>query len=168
MRLGTDWRSRLLERNSLGVEDGVPGVHGSVVLGGLTNQTLLISEGDERRGGERTLLVGDDLDIGTLVRGNARVGGTCGRRVSTWQSRDAVCRTRQRLEAVKRRQNGGRDTVGPFEYASAGGQSCSHRTAQRAGDLPRSMPMAPSYTSSAILIVWSEGGNSSVSRTMGG
>ena len=60
----------------LGIEDGVLGVHGSIVLSSLTNQTLLLSEGDERRGGERTLLVGDDLDIGTLVDGNARVGGT--------------------------------------------------------------------------------------------
>jgi hypothetical protein len=61
----------------LGIEDGVLGVHGSIVLSSLTDQTLLISEGDERRGGERTLLVGDDLDIGTLVDGHARVGGTC-------------------------------------------------------------------------------------------
>lgn len=66
-----------LEMNSLGVEDGIPGVHGSIVLGSLTNQTLLLGEGDERRGGERTLLVGNDLDIGALVRSNAGVGGTC-------------------------------------------------------------------------------------------
>jgi hypothetical protein len=63
--------------NSLGVEDSVDGVHGSIVLSGLTDQTLLLGERDERRGGERTLLVGDDLDIATLVGGNARVGGTC-------------------------------------------------------------------------------------------
>ncbi len=65
--------------NSLGIEDGVAGVHGSIVLSGLTNQTLLVGEGDERRGGEGTLLVGNDFDIVTLVDGNARVGGTCGR-----------------------------------------------------------------------------------------
>lgn len=63
--------------NSLGIEDSVRGVHGSIVLGSLTNQTLLVGEGDERRGGERTLLVGNDLDIGTLIGSNARVGGTC-------------------------------------------------------------------------------------------
>jgi hypothetical protein len=61
---------------TLGIEDGVDGVHGSVVLSGLTNQTLLVGEGDERGGGERTLLVGDDLDIVAFVGSNARVGGT--------------------------------------------------------------------------------------------
>lgn len=44
---------------SLDIEDGVGGVHGSLVLSGLTDQTLLSSEGNERRGGEATLLVGD-------------------------------------------------------------------------------------------------------------
>lgn len=67
------------EENSLGIEDGVARVHGSIVLGGLTDQTLLVGEGDERRGGEGTLLVGNDFDIVALVDGNARVGGTCGR-----------------------------------------------------------------------------------------
>lgn len=64
---------------SLGIEDGVSGVHGSVVLGGLTNETLLVREGNEGGGGEGTLLVGNDLDIVALVGGNARVGGTCGK-----------------------------------------------------------------------------------------
>lgn len=63
--------------DSLGIEDGVSGVHGSIVLGSLTNETLLVGERDEGGGGERTLLVGNDLDIGALVDGNARVGGTC-------------------------------------------------------------------------------------------
>ena len=63
--------------DSLGIEDSVGGVHGSIVLGSLTDQTLLVSEGDERRGGERTLLVGNDLDIAALVGSNAGVGGTC-------------------------------------------------------------------------------------------
>lgn len=66
------WR----EGYSLGIEDGVDGVHGSIVLGGLTNETLLVREGNEGGGGEGTLLVGNDLDIVTLVGGNARVGGT--------------------------------------------------------------------------------------------
>jgi hypothetical protein len=71
--------SRVIEtttNQTLGIEDSVAGVHGSIVLGGLTDQTLLLSERNERRGGERTLLVGDDLDIGTLVDSNAGVGGT--------------------------------------------------------------------------------------------
>lgn len=43
----------------LDVEDGVGRVHGSLVLGRLTDETLLGSEGDERGSGEATLLVGD-------------------------------------------------------------------------------------------------------------
>lgn len=64
-------------KNSLGIENGVAGVHGSIVLSGLTNQTLLLGERDERRGGEGTLLVGNDFDIAALVGSNARVGGAC-------------------------------------------------------------------------------------------
>ena len=61
------------------IEDRVSWVHGSLVLGGLTDQTLLIVEGDERGGGEATLLVGNDLDIAALVGGNARLSGACWR-----------------------------------------------------------------------------------------
>lgn len=68
-----------MKKNSLGIENGVARVHGSIVLGSLTDQTLLVGEGDERRGGEGTLLVGNNFDIVALVDGNARVGGTCGR-----------------------------------------------------------------------------------------
>lgn len=60
----------------LDIEDGVAWVHGSLVLGRLTDQTLLVGEGDERWSGERTLLVGNDLDGGTLIDGNTRVGGS--------------------------------------------------------------------------------------------
>lgn len=62
---------------SLDIEDGVAGVHGSLVLGGLTDETLLVREAHEGGGGEGTLLVGDNLDIVALVGGHARVGGTC-------------------------------------------------------------------------------------------
>ena len=34
-------------KDSLGVEDSVDGVHGGIVLGGLTDQTLLLGEGNE-------------------------------------------------------------------------------------------------------------------------
>lgn len=61
----------------LDIEDGVDGVHGGLVLGSLTDQSLGVSEGDERRGGEGTLFVGDDLDIAALVGGHTGVGGTC-------------------------------------------------------------------------------------------
>lgn len=80
--------------HSLDIEDGVFGVHGSLVLCGLTDQSLLRSEGDERWRGEATLLVGNcnhlahdstaflhpivrtDFDAAALVDGNTGVGGT--------------------------------------------------------------------------------------------
>lgn len=43
----------------LDIEDGVLGVHGSLVLGGLTDKTLLVGERDEGRGGEASLLIGN-------------------------------------------------------------------------------------------------------------
>jgi hypothetical protein len=62
---------------SLDVEDGVDGVHGGLVLGGLTDQTLLSGEGDERRGGEGTLVVGDwRRHCQRIVAGTARIGFT--------------------------------------------------------------------------------------------
>ena len=40
---------------TFGVEDGVRGVHGDLVLGGVTNQTLRVCEGNIRWGGSVTL-----------------------------------------------------------------------------------------------------------------
>jgi hypothetical protein len=54
----------------LDVEDGISWVHSSLVLGRFTDQALLVGEGYERWGGETTLLVGDDFDIGALIVGN--------------------------------------------------------------------------------------------------
>jgi hypothetical protein len=81
------------QRNVLDIEDSVLRVHSSLVLGRLTDQTLLARERDKGGGGKATLLVGDctrcvrtsswrkrrwlahtDLDIGALVVGNAGVG----------------------------------------------------------------------------------------------
>lgn len=45
--------------HSLDIEDGVLRVHGGLVLSGLTDQTLLIGEGDEGGSSKATLLVGD-------------------------------------------------------------------------------------------------------------
>lgn len=66
-----------MRENVLDVEDGVAGVHGRLVLGRLTDQTLLLGEGDERGGGEATLLVGNDLDIVALVGSDTGVGRAC-------------------------------------------------------------------------------------------
>ena len=65
---------------TLGIEDGVGGVHGSLVLGGITNETLSLGESNVRRGGTVTLLVGDDLNTLRLPDGNAGVGGTKGQK----------------------------------------------------------------------------------------
>jgi hypothetical protein len=56
--------------NELDIKDGVSWVHGSLVLCGFTDQTLLVGEGDERWGGKATLLVGNDFHIGSLIVGN--------------------------------------------------------------------------------------------------
>lgn len=85
--------------HSLGIEDGVTGVHGSIVLGRLTNQTLLVGEGDERGGGEGTLLVGNDFDIAAFVGSDTRVGGTCS---ETQARRLAIEARRNRARAACR------------------------------------------------------------------
>mmetsp|Transcript_7714 Transcript_7714/g.23772 ORF Transcript_7714/g.23772 Transcript_7714/m.23772 type:complete len:316 (+) Transcript_7714:1455-2402(+) len=61
---------------TLGVEDGVRGVHGHLVLGGVTDQTLGVGEGDVRRGGTVTLVVGDHFAAIVLPDSHTRVGGT--------------------------------------------------------------------------------------------
>jgi hypothetical protein len=55
--MSAKWQRKL--QNALDVEDGVLWVHSSLVLGRLTDQTLLARERNERRGGEATLLVGN-------------------------------------------------------------------------------------------------------------
>jgi hypothetical protein len=82
----------------LDIEYGVGRVHGSLVLGRLTDQTLLLGEGNERGGGEATLLVGNDLDIAALVGGNARVGGACERSElgMGWRDGDEISNNRER------------------------------------------------------------------------
>jgi hypothetical protein len=61
---------------TLGVEDGVDGVHGDLVLGSITDQTLGVGEGDIAGGGSVTLIVGDDLHSVVLPHTDARVGGS--------------------------------------------------------------------------------------------
>ena len=49
--------------HSLDIEHSVGGVHSSLVLCGLTDQSLLRGEGDERWRGEATLLIGNCNDL---------------------------------------------------------------------------------------------------------
>ena len=68
--------AELTTNQTLGVEDGVLGVHGDLVLGGVTNETLGICEGDVGGSGSLTLIVGNNLDTLILPNTNAGVGGT--------------------------------------------------------------------------------------------
>jgi hypothetical protein len=47
---------------TLSIEDGVLGVHSSLVLGSITNKALVVREGNIRGGGTVTLLVGNDFN----------------------------------------------------------------------------------------------------------
>ena len=64
----------LAANESLGVEDGVDGVHRDLVLRGIADQTLGVGECDERGGCAVALVVGDDLNSVIAVDTGARVG----------------------------------------------------------------------------------------------
>jgi hypothetical protein len=52
---------------TLGVEDGVLGVLGGLVLGGISDETLVLSECDPRGGDTVSLVVGDDFNLAALL-----------------------------------------------------------------------------------------------------
>lgn len=62
LHVGLDLRvGELAADQTLGIEDSVLGVHGDLVLGGITDQTLGVGETDERGSGSVTLVVGDNV-----------------------------------------------------------------------------------------------------------
>ena len=61
---------------TLRIEHGVMGVHGNLVLRGITNETLGVGERDIRGGRAVTLVVRNDFDTVILPDTDARVRGT--------------------------------------------------------------------------------------------
>ena len=66
----------LAANETLGIEDGVGRVHGDLVFGGITDQTLSVCEGDEGRGSAVSLVVGDDFNAVITEDTHAGVRGT--------------------------------------------------------------------------------------------
>lgn len=67
---------KLATDEALCVKDGVDWVHGDLVLGGISDQTLGVGEGDEGWGGSVSLVVGDNLNAIISEDTHARVGGS--------------------------------------------------------------------------------------------
>mmetsp|Transcript_839 Transcript_839/g.2113 ORF Transcript_839/g.2113 Transcript_839/m.2113 type:complete len:239 (-) Transcript_839:142-858(-) len=66
----------LASDQSLGIEDGVGGVHGSLGFCGISDKTFGLGESNVRRCGTVTLVVGNDFDTVILPDTNTRVGGS--------------------------------------------------------------------------------------------
>lgn len=54
--------AELAADETLGVKDGIVGIHGDLVLRSIANETLRVGEGDEAGGGAVTLVIGNDVD----------------------------------------------------------------------------------------------------------
>ena len=61
---------------TLDIEQSLSGVDGGLILGSLTNQTLIVGERNVRGSDTVTLIVGDDLNAAVLVDTDTGVGGT--------------------------------------------------------------------------------------------
>mmetsp|Transcript_12613 Transcript_12613/g.18091 ORF Transcript_12613/g.18091 Transcript_12613/m.18091 type:complete len:277 (+) Transcript_12613:1288-2118(+) len=67
---------KLAANETLGIEDGVGSVHGSLGFGGISNKTLGLGECYIGRGCPVSLIVGDDFHTVVLPDAYTRVGGT--------------------------------------------------------------------------------------------
>ena len=70
------WRVKFASNKALGIEHSVRAVHGGLVLGGISNETLSVVESHVRGGCALAHVVGDDLDTIILPHTYARVGGS--------------------------------------------------------------------------------------------
>lgn len=71
---------------ALGIKDSVLGVHGDLVLCGITNQTLGVGEGHEGGRGAVSLVVGDDLNAVITEEPHTGVGGS---QINSYSKREA-------------------------------------------------------------------------------
>ena len=68
--------SELSSDESLGIEDGVQWISGGLILSGISDKSLVFSEGDVRWGGVKSLIVGDDFNFVVHPNSNAGVSGS--------------------------------------------------------------------------------------------
>ena len=61
---------------SLGIEDSVQWVSGSLILGSISDESVILGEGNVRWGGVVSLIVWNDFDLVVLPDSNAGVGGS--------------------------------------------------------------------------------------------
>lgn len=66
----------LSANQSLGIEDGVGGIFGNLVLGSISDQPFVVSEGNIGGSGSVSLIIGNDLNSIVLPDTDAGVGGT--------------------------------------------------------------------------------------------
>ncbi len=68
------WVVEFSSDESFGIEDRVVGIFGHLVLGGVSDESLGVSEGDIGWGGSISLIVGNDLNSIILPNTNTGVG----------------------------------------------------------------------------------------------
>ena len=67
------YKNRIREKE-IYTEDGVDGVHGDLVLGGIADEPFGVGESHIRRRRSVALVVGDDFDTVVLPNSDARIG----------------------------------------------------------------------------------------------